>query len=793
MVTKYTHFLRFLFFNLAAFSAKGGFMKKILRISVFLISIVLLCVIVSSASTPLQITGVQAYRCVGDTDSAINVITAKGSNYLVIPYFVDLTKLPIKLDYSGDPDSISVSGKAQRVYMDSGEAELNIPLLCGRNSPYVITFSITRGTEKTKYTVEIRQTSEISAIYLTSDDPVEHGREWVESSPDKSNKATGTMLMVSASGEEIYNGELTQIKGRGNSTWAGEKRPYQIKLGTKTDLLCTGDKSNKDKTWILLANYYDPTALHNTIAYDLAGALPMNYSMQTEPVDLYYDGQYRGLYLLCEKVSINPGRVDIHSLEDNNEDCNDGIDLESLPRYEASTANGATFVYCEGMQEPENIEGGYLIEMDMAARALEEACWFRTIRGQYVVVKSPEYASKGEMNYIATLYQRFENALNNGGIDPETGLHYTDLCDLRSTVQCYLLNELTKNTDAWKTSAFLYKDAGSDKLYMGPIWDYDLCFGDGYYAEIGDAELKTGFFTLYDNFSRRLYDRGDFREEVKRQYTEEFYPLLSDVLLGDMDAVSENGWLHSYTWYLQHIEDSSECNSLLWKETQTYLYSLYPGGDTRESNQAFLEDYLQQRSVWLLQEYSSWNKDTAQPLSIYRDVPEKAWYADDVNKAFVLGLLHGTGQNCYSPQMKVARNQAIVSVYALAGSPLPEEDHIFTDTRAETWSKNAISWGVEQGIVSGTGDGSTFSPKKDITRQDLIVMLYRWRGCPESSGQLTGFVDASSVSKYARDAVSWAVEIGLLYGNDANKLNPKGTVVRAELAAFIVRMYNMLH
>lgn len=766
-------------------------MKKILRISILLVCLILVCVIVSSASTPLKIDGIQTYGCTGDPNSVIRVVNSKGANYLVVPSSVDLSKLPVTLNFTGDPDSISVSGQAQRFYLDTADAEINVPLLCGKNNPYRLTFTIKRGSEQAKYTVEVKQTSEVSAIFLTSDDPVDHGRVWVESSPDKSNKATGSMLMLSPDGEAIYNDALTQIKGRGNSTWAGDKRPYQIKLEKKTDLLCTGDKSNKDKTWILLANYYDPTALHNTIAYDLAGALPMTYSMQTEPVDLYYDGEYRGLYLLCEKVGINSGRVDIHSLEDDNEDVNPDVDLETLPRLTGTTPNGATFIYCDGMKEPENIDGGYLIEMDMGARAQQEACWFRTTRGQYVVVKSPEYASKGEMNYIATLYQRFENALNNGGIDPETGKSYSDLCDLRSIAQCYLLNELTKNTDAWKTSQFYYKDAGSDILHMGPIWDYDLCFGDGYYAEVGDAELKTGFFTLYDNFSRRLYEQGSFREEVKRAYTEDFYPLLTEILLGPEEAVSENGWLHSYSWYIQRIEASSQCNSLLWKETQTYLYSLYPGGDTRQSNQAFLRDYLAQRSEWMLNEFSKWNAETAEPLNIYRDVPDNAWYAGDVNMAASLGLLHGTGHNCYSPNMKVTRDQSITAVYGLAGSPSFESVHSFTDTRTNTWYSSAINWGVEQGIVSGIGGGA-FGPSNEITRQDLVVMLYRLAGSPESDGIITGYSDASSVKSYARPAVAWALKSGILYGNK-DKLNPKGTVIRSELAAFIVRMYNLLH
>ncbi|MBQ4092623.1 MAG: CotH kinase family protein, partial [Firmicutes bacterium] len=264
------------------------------------------------------------------------------------------------------------------------------------------------------------------SLYLTSDDPANKGRRWVESSLEKENKATGSMKLVKSNGEVIYEGTLTQIKGRGNSTWYAPKKPYQIKLSVKFDLLQTGDKNNKSKTWVLLANYYDIAMMRNRIVFDLAASMQMENPIQYTYVNLYYDGEYRGLYQLSEKVEVDKGRVEIADLEGDNEDANPDVDLEDLPSSMDKTSNGATYVYCQNMKNPENITGGYLLEMDYVARAEEEACYFRTRRNRYIVVKSPEFCSKEQMDYIASLYQELEDAVHFGGVNPFTGKKYSD-------------------------------------------------------------------------------------------------------------------------------------------------------------------------------------------------------------------------------------------------------------------------------------------------------------------------------------------------------------------------------
>ena len=181
----------------------------------------------------------------------------------------------------------------------------------------------------------------------------------------------------------------------------------------------------------------------------------MAAKVESTYVDLYYDGEYRGNYLLVEKVEIGKGRVDIIDLDELNEVANYGVELENLSIGIGTTENGATYTYCIGMKSPDNITGGYLLERDFAVRAIEEICYFYTTRSNYVVVKSPKYASKAEMKYIATLYQEFEDALYNGGVNPYTGKIYSEYMNLESLVQSYLINEISRNQDSFISSSFL--------------------------------------------------------------------------------------------------------------------------------------------------------------------------------------------------------------------------------------------------------------------------------------------------------------------------------------------------
>ena len=108
------------------------------------------------------------------------------------------------------------------------------------------------------------------------------------------------------------------------------------------------------------------------------GSASVSYTHLTcdlRPVDLYYDGEYRGSYVLIEKIQVDKGRVDISDLEDAIDLANPGADIETFPSLKAKNKYGNVIQYVAGVKDPANIEGGYLLELDPTYYA-EEASWF---------------------------------------------------------------------------------------------------------------------------------------------------------------------------------------------------------------------------------------------------------------------------------------------------------------------------------------------------------------------------------------------------------------------------------
>ncbi len=704
--------------------------------------------------------------------SRSDMLTVEGVNYLFLPAGVSLEAVRLYFTLSGSAQVTAIGAMGQ-VEITSGDA-LDVKALCGEAAVYSITLRA-GGAEDLKVTLV--PTDGIGSMFLVSDDPVNEGREWVESSPDKSNKATGFMYYCDSRGNEVYNGKLTQIKGRGNSTWLAEKKPYQIKLDKKTDLLQSGQEENKSKTWVLLTNHSDTSSLRNNIVYDMSVAVGMQPGIECEPLNLYYDGEYRGTYLLCEKVEINEGRVDINDLEGDNEDANSEIDdFDDLAIKTGTTANGATYVYCEGMATPENYTGGYLLEMDTAVRAQAEKCYFITTRGNYIVVKSPEYASQTEMDYIASYYQDFEDTVYHGGVHPTNGKGLEDYATLESLAQCYIINEWTKNPDGYRTSSYFYKDADSDIMTVGPIWDYDLSFGSSWGEFVAPCSKPEGYFTLYSDFAGALYEIGSFRETVRDVYLEDFAPLINDVLLSS-EGSSE--LLQSISSYQAEIAPSAKANGIIWGRSEAAI----------RDHTAALESYIATRSAWLAEAFGAWNAETVAPLNTYIDVEEGDWYYEVVIKATDYGILNGMNYSIFAPAGQTTRAQAAKVLYAISGEDAPEYTKRFSDVVSTDWFALPVLWAAENGVVKGMDDG-TFHPNDPITRQDMIVLLYRYLGSPETEKETLGnYADGAAVSEYAVDAMQWAIENGVIEGYEDSTIRPFNQITRAEMAAMIVRYY----
>ena len=173
----------------------------------------------------------------------------------------------------------------------------------------------------------------------------------------------------------------------------------------------------------------------------------------------------------------------------------------------------------------------------------------------------------------------------------------------------------------------------------------------------------------------------------------------------------------------------------------------------------------------------------------FSDVPADAWYAAAVAFVQARGWMTGTTSARFSPELPVTRGMAATVLHRMAGSPAAG-DRAFPDVAEDAYCRQAVAWAAEAGVVLGYDDGR-FGPEDLVTREQLAALLYRYASFQgwDTSGRasLSGYTDAALVSPYARTAVSWAVDAGLLTGRSAAALVPGGTASRAELAVILER------
>lgn len=167
----------------------------------------------------------------------------------------------------------------------------------------------------------------------------------------------------------------------------------------------------------------------------------------------------------------------------------------------------------------------------------------------------------------------------------------------------------------------------------------------------------------------------------------------------------------------------------------------------------------------------------------FLDVSTSAWYYNAVRFASQSDLMNGVTATQFAPNANLSRAQLTQILYNKEGTPAVSGGSPFTDVTAGTWYTNAVAWASAEGIVGGYGDGR-FGPNDNITREQLAVMLWRYAEEPVASVELT-FSDTSQISSFARPAICWAVENGILNGKGGNILDPKGFATRAEVAQML--------
>ena len=179
------------------------------------------------------------------------------------------------------------------------------------------------------------------------------------------------------------------------------------------------------------------------------------------------------------------------------------------------------------------------------------------------------------------------------------------------------------------------------------------------------------------------------------------------------------------------------------------------------------------------------------PKADFSDVPADAWYAEAVQYVYENGLMTGTSDTTFSPDLTTSRSMIATILWRMAGSPVVNYAMDFADVPADQWYAEAVRWASSEGIVGGYGNGS-FGTGDPITREQFAVMLYRFaqkQGYDVNVGENTNilsYTDVSSVSEYAIPAMQWAVGSGVITGT-GDTLAPQGETTRAQAAMMLMR------
>ncbi len=378
-----------------------------------------------------------------------------------------------------------------------------------------------------QYEVDITYFTGLPIIYLET-----ANRQEIDS---KEDYVTGTVSMEGGRYFTDLTSTTMKIRGRGNSTWGiHPKKPYQLKFGDKTEML----GMPKDKKWIFLAEFSDKTLIRNKIAFEMGYLSQLDWTPQSVFTEVVINGEYNGTYNISQKVEESDHRVLI----------------------------GDT---------------GYLLEIDQLGRLDADDVYFRT-KKFLINIKEPdtEYNSN-EFNYVSELINEFENVLMGSQFtDPNQG--YAKYIDIDSFIDWYLISEITKNQDSRNFSSIFLNVIPGEKIKMGPLWDFDLAFGNVDYSE---CEHPTGFWVKDHAWFNRLFQDKVFVQKVKDRFL--YFRENQNLILQKMD------------YYADQLKWAQYENDDKWDLFGNYVWPNPVVYDSHQAEVDHLKSWYKERMNWL--------------------------------------------------------------------------------------------------------------------------------------------------------------------------------------------------
>lgn len=396
-------------------------------------------------------------------------------------------------------------------------------------------------------------------------------------------KITATLKVVD-NGEGKMNGFLDDatdylgsigIELHGQSTLQFPKKCYGVELrnqsGADTNVSLLGMPAESD--WIFSAPYSDKSMLRNAITYQLGQKFNYDWQPRYKYCEMYLNGAYNGVYMVIEKIKRGADRVDINKLK-------------------PDEISG------------DNLTGGYIVKVDKIWDLTPDEYFTtypanryynaRNYQFTYVYPKYDEIVVQ-QKTYIQNYLTTLENTLNGPSFkDPVNG--FRKYMDVTSFVDFQIINELSNNVDGYRYSTFFYKKKDSDggKLFAGPLWDFDLCYGNVDYSPMNLATDQW----LYPHYGpnegfpmhwwARLMEDEDYRQAFAQRWKAmRAGPFNTDSIMADLDA------------HVQYLGKAIDRNFARWPILGAYVWPNYFVGTTYLEELNYLKNWITARLTWM--------------------------------------------------------------------------------------------------------------------------------------------------------------------------------------------------
>lgn len=373
-----------------------------------------------------------------------------------------------------------------------------------------------------------------------------------------------------------YDGKIG-IEIRGSSSQSFPKKQYGIELrndaGEGINWALMGMPAEED--WVLFAPYNDKSLMRDALAYKIGRDLGW-YAPRTRFCEVVIDDQYQGVYVMIEKIKRDNNRVDISKL---NPDEISGDDLTGgyIIKIDKETGSG---------------NGGWTSTYPPPGRNGSQTIFY-----QYDYPKADEIATE-QKTYIKNFMAAFEASLNGSNFShPVEG--YSKYIDVDSFIDFFIANEVSKNVDGYRLSTYLHKDKDSEggKLKMGPIWDFNLGFGNANYCTQGNPEgwvtdfnsICNGDYWLIPFWWNRLRQDGAYTSKLAARWQAlRENELKTETVIAYIDSV-----------YSVLNTEAQQRNFQRWPVLGQYVWPNYYVGDTYLEEVDWLKSWMTDRLNWL--------------------------------------------------------------------------------------------------------------------------------------------------------------------------------------------------